>query len=213
MLDAGLIQAANTDTGRIFSVLELYRFYMDRDDIADNLQKRWSGNAGDPLEVSINLVKLAEEVFQQAIVENEEEEEEEDGQDSDEGEEEADEGVIDVEAALKSTEYKKYINAVAELEKVEILSIKEHEKVAFFLNIYQCMYIHHFLKKIFEEGPLNEESSPDSGGMSSGFGFLGSIKQYVFAYSPKPFYYNIGGIQFNLEEIKHGLLRANVKAP
>lgn len=118
-----------------------------------------------------------------------------------------------MEAALKSTEYKKYINAVAELEKVEILSIRQHEKVAFFLNIYQCMYIHNFLKKIFEEGPLNEESSTENGGISSGFGFLGSIKQYVFAYSPKPFYYNIGGIQFNLEEIKHGLLRANVKAP
>ena len=32
-------------------------------------------------------------------------------------------------------------------------------------------------------------------------------------YSPKPFYYNIGGINFNLEEIKHGLLRNNVKGP
>ena len=32
-------------------------------------------------------------------------------------------------------------------------------------------------------------------------------------YSPKAFYYNIAGFNFNLEEIKHGLLRNNLKAP
>ena len=29
----------------------------------------------------------------------------------------------------------------------------------------------------------------------------------------KPFYYNIGGMQFNLEELKHGVLRGNKKPP
>lgn len=39
------------------------------------------------------------------------------------------------------------------------------------------------------------------------------LKSYVLEYSMKPFYYNIGGFNFNLDEIKHGLLRANKKSP
>ena len=35
----------------------------------------------------------------------------------------------------------------------------------------------------------------------------------MLAYSPKSFYYNIGGFNINLEEIKHGLLRNNEKSP
>ncbi len=32
-------------------------------------------------------------------------------------------------------------------------------------------------------------------------------------YSSKPFFYNISGMNFNLEEVKHGLLRGNKKNP
>jgi len=32
-------------------------------------------------------------------------------------------------------------------------------------------------------------------------------------YSIKPFFYNIAGFTLNLEEIKHGLLRNNMKSP
>lgn len=71
--------------------------------------KKWNGEVGDPLKVSANLVTLATDLYQQAIVE-------EDGDDEGEGEE-----VIDGEAAFKSAEFKKYLNAAAELEKVEIL--------------------------------------------------------------------------------------------
>jgi hypothetical protein len=67
------------------------------------------------------------------------------------------------------------------------------------------MYVHMFLKKMHEEGNVEEESQ--SGG------FLGQLKQYVFTYSPKPFYYNICGFNLNLDEIKHGLLRNNQKSP
>jgi hypothetical protein len=63
------------------------------------------------MEVSIQLVNLATKVYQQAMVEDEEEDEE--NEDDDE-----DCSTIDVEAALKSPEYKSYINAVAELEKI-----------------------------------------------------------------------------------------------
>lgn len=35
----------------------------------------------------------------------------------------------------------------------------------------------------------------------------------MFKYRSKPFYYNISGLNFNLEELKHGILRGNKKAP
>jgi len=35
----------------------------------------------------------------------------------------------------------------------------------------------------------------------------------MFSYKPKDFYYCIGGDNLSLEDIKHGLLRNNVKAP
>ena len=72
---------------------------MDRDDIADNLIKKWNGDVGDALEVSTNLVNLATEVYQQAIVED----------DENEGSDEVEENVFDVETALKSNEYKTYL--------------------------------------------------------------------------------------------------------
>ena len=39
------------------------------------------------------------------------------------------------------------------------------------------------------------------------------VKGYVWDYSVKKFYYRIAGYDFTLEEIKHGLLRGNHKAP
>ena len=57
---------------------------------------------------------------------------------------------IDGEAALKSGEFKSFLKAIAELEKVDILSISRTQKIAFFLNVYQAMYVHYFLKIVKE---------------------------------------------------------------
>lgn len=38
------------------------------------------------------------------------------------------------------------------------------------------------------------------------------FKSY-FDYSSKPFFYNICGMNFNLDELKHGVLRGNKKSP
>lgn len=54
--------------------------------------------------------------------------------------------MINAEAALKSTQYKAYLNAACELERINIQKLTVRERIAFFLNIYQCMYIHYFLK-------------------------------------------------------------------
>lgn len=63
MVEKKLIFAADETMGRIFNINNYYRFHMDRDDIADNLIKKWNSTPGDALEVSINLVNLATEVY------------------------------------------------------------------------------------------------------------------------------------------------------
>ena len=56
---------------------ELYRFYMDRDDQADNLIKRWSAPVKNALLVSVNLVKRIEDVYKEAMTDK--------GEDNDDG--------------------------------------------------------------------------------------------------------------------------------
>ena len=56
MLEKGLISAVEDTQVRIFNINNLYRFYMDKDDIADNQVKKWSKDVGEALECSINLV-------------------------------------------------------------------------------------------------------------------------------------------------------------
>ena len=74
------------------------------------------------------------------------------------------------------------------------------ERIAFFLNIYQCMYVHYFLKMVNE-------------GKNSQLSYIGMLKSYVWDNTTKPFYYNISGLNFSLDEIKHGILRGNKRAP
>jgi len=46
--------------------------YMDREDIADNMLRSWKDTVRGALEVSSNLVKLIEQVYEQAIIQPEE---------------------------------------------------------------------------------------------------------------------------------------------
>lgn len=74
------------------------------------------------------------------------------------------------------------------------------ERIAFFLNIYQCMYVHYFLRMVNE-------------GKSSQLSYIGMVKSFVWDTNSKPFYYNISGLNFTLDEIKHGILRGNKRSP
>lgn len=76
---------------RKFNVNNLYRFFMDRDDIADNQHKKFKNKPGDPIEVSKNLINLISEVYQVAIMEDDEEEENSES-----------EQILDIEHALQS---------------------------------------------------------------------------------------------------------------
>ena len=92
--------------------------------------------------MSSNLIKLVEEMYASAIVTDEEGDQ-----------------VLDVEIAIKSTEYQAFIKAVCELEKITLASLNPSRRVAFFLNIYQCMYVHMFFKMISEGRQADSECS------------------------------------------------------
>jgi hypothetical protein len=79
---------------------------------------------------------------------------------------------MDVERALNSTAYNGYLMACSEIEKVDISKLTRGEKICFFLNVYQCMYIHYFLRMVSEgKGPGQTES------------MFSKIKSYVLDYS------------------------------
>ena len=63
------------------------------------------------------------------------------------------------------------------------------------------MYIHSFLRY------MNNFRERENGG-----GMLSTILSYVWSNSDN-FYYNIGGYEYTLDELKHGLLRGNKKKP
>ena len=70
--------------------------------------------------------------------------------------------MINAEAALKSTQYKAYLNAACELERVNLQKLTVRERIAFFLNIYQCMYIHYFLKVSIEDKTIIQGTNQKS---------------------------------------------------
>jgi hypothetical protein len=59
--------------------------------------------------------------------------------------------MLNADAALKSTQYKAYLIAACELEKVNLHDLSVRERIAVFLNVYQCMYIHYLLKAMNED--------------------------------------------------------------
>jgi hypothetical protein len=158
MLDKELIQSV--DGNPEFETVGLFRMYMDREDLPDNMVRRFKDKPREALKVSQSLVQKAEDLFAQAI-------KEEDGVTN-----------IDIEAALKSTQYQAYLNAVAELVKVNLNELNQDEKIAFFLNVYQCMYIHHFLK-------MTNEGRGQTGGnaAASVMSYFKKIKSIVWDYS------------------------------
>lgn len=62
MLEKEII--SNIDSKLEFSTADLYRMYMDREDIADNMLRRWRDQVRGALEVSANLVTLIEQVYE-----------------------------------------------------------------------------------------------------------------------------------------------------
>ena len=95
------------------------------------MTRSWKQALGDAYEVSIQLVKKAEEMYSCSIIQDEE-----------------GDPVLDIEQAINSPEYRTFLNSICELEKVRIGNLSDTKLVAFFLNVYQCMYIHNFIKTV-----------------------------------------------------------------
>ena len=83
----------------------------------------------------------------------------------------------------------------------EFIDFEITEKIAFFLNVYQCMYIHNFLL-MANYGLLNSDQS-----------YFTKITAKVTGVVAKPFFYNLAGNNFTLDQIKHGMIRINKKKP
>ena len=104
--------------------------------------RNWREEPGEAYEVSSQLISLVEEMYASAILTDEEGDQ-----------------VLDVEVAIKSTEYQAFIKAVCELQKINLQQLNPSKRVAFFLNIYQCMYVHMFFKMISEGHQAESECS------------------------------------------------------
>lgn len=53
---------------------------------------------------------------------------------------------VDYEAMSKSTYYERYCELTVYLQRVELLSLSHEEKLAFFINVYNALVIHGYLR-------------------------------------------------------------------
>ena len=102
----------------------LYTFRKDKENIASNLSIPWNGEVSKAIEVSKELISLIEVIYKEAVSEDDEYTK------------------IQVQQALKLPEYNSYITKVSQLELVDLNFATFNEALCFYLNVYQCMYIH-----------------------------------------------------------------------
>ena len=109
-----------------------------------------------------------------------------------------------IEKASSSDLLEQLIWEVSRLEKVELNFSSIQEAYWFFLNTYQTMYIHWYLKHFKNQQENGEESS-----------LFSNLKSFVWnkKKSNRPFFYCVGGLNFTIDELKHGVLRGNRKKP
>ncbi|XP_042394947.1 uncharacterized protein LOC121985509 [Zingiber officinale] len=87
-----------------------------------------------------------------------------------------------------SEEFRRYVNLVQDLQRIDIFSLSADEKMAFFLNLYNAMVIHAIIR----------------------IGQPGMIDRRAFF---TDFQYIIGGYPYSLSSIKNGILRSNRRQP
>lgn len=106
--------------------------------------------------------------------------------------------VVDVTNLDSQKAYAEYLKSTIELQHVQLNGLERDEKIAFFINLYQVTHVHRIIKE-------KKHPTPKPG-------FFGKIKG-IFRTPKDPFYYNVGGQEYSVEDIKHGILRGNKKAP
>ncbi|XXG72038.1 hypothetical protein AAC387_Pa07g1221 [Persea americana] len=96
---------------------------------------------------------------------------------------------VDYARISKSEEFRRYVNLVQDLQRVDVLALSEDEKLAFFLNLYNAMIIHAVIRIGCPEGVIDRRT------------FYGD------------FNYIVGGYPYSLAVIKNGILRSNRRQP
>ncbi|XP_022146327.1 uncharacterized protein LOC111015565 [Momordica charantia] len=96
---------------------------------------------------------------------------------------------VDYLSISNSEEFRRYINLVLELHRVNLLELSHDEKLAFFLNLYNAMVIHGLIRFGRPEGVIDRKS------------FFSD------------FQYLVGGQPYPLMAIKNGILRGNKRPP
>ncbi|KAM9486296.1 uncharacterized protein Hap1MRO34_006386 [Clarias gariepinus] len=94
---------------------------------------------------------------------------------------------VDYRAMSKSSCYERYCELAVYLQRVELLSLTHEERLAFFINVYNALVIHGYLRLGF---PKN---------MWQRYRFFNYVS------------YLIGGEVFTLQDIENGVLRGNRK--
>lgn len=93
--------------------------------------------------------------------------------------------LVDYVAIGTSEEFRRYVNLVQDLHRVNIHELSDDEKLAFFLNLYNAMVIHAMVRV----GP------PEKRSFSADFNYL------------------VGGHPYSISTIKNGILRGNRRPP
>ncbi|XP_065870989.1 uncharacterized protein [Euphorbia lathyris] len=96
---------------------------------------------------------------------------------------------VDYIAISKSEEFRRYVNLVEDLHRVDLLELSTNEKLAFFVNLHNAMVIHAIIRVGCPEGIIDRRSF----------------------YSD--FQYIVGGYPYSLNTIKNGILRSNRRSP
>ncbi|KAL9364450.1 hypothetical protein Peur_042323 [Populus x canadensis] len=96
---------------------------------------------------------------------------------------------VDYAGISKSEEFRRYVNLVQDLHRVDLLMLSQDEKLAFFLNLHNAMVIHAIIRVGCPEGAIERRS------FSSNF-------QYI-----------VGGSSYSLNTITNGILRSNRRSP
>ncbi|CAN1151087.1 grx [Linum perenne] len=96
---------------------------------------------------------------------------------------------VDYGSISKTEEFRRYVNVVEDLQRVDLVGLGVNEKTAFFLNLYNAMVIHAVIRVGSPEGVTDRRSF----------------------YSD--FQYIVGGLSYSLNAIKNGILRNNQRSP
>lgn len=96
---------------------------------------------------------------------------------------------VDYSLLAKSEEFRQYTLSAAELQGVQLQALTHDEKIAFFGNVYNALCLHCY---IVQSAPTN------------------IIRRWVFF---RTLAYRIAGLDMSLDDIEHGILRGNKRAP